>query len=102
MSGMAALRLGVLRLKSAAIICVASCLALLACQALRAAPFRNLAVRFTQPDGTQIELRGWGDEFYATFETISGYTVVFDATQKAYYYARLSVDGSQLISRTKR
>lgn len=83
-SGIAALRLGILRLKSATIICVPCCLALLACQALRAAPFRNLPTPFTQPDGTRIELRGWGDEFYAVFETTDGYTVVFDQGVKAY------------------
>lgn len=51
-----------------------------------AAPFAQ-KVPFTQPDGTQIELWGEGDEFHAVFESLEGYTVVFDPATKTYYYA---------------
>ncbi|MGA2091903.1 MAG: M6 family metalloprotease domain-containing protein [Sedimentisphaerales bacterium] len=62
-----------------------------------AAPFAK-KIPFTQPDGTEIELWGEGDEFYAVFETLDGYTVVFDPQTKAYHYAHLSADGNNLIS----
>ena len=62
-----------------------------------AAPFAK-KIPFTQPDGTKIELWGEGDEFYAVFETLDGYTVVFDPQTKAYHYAQRSADGNDLIS----
>ena len=43
------------------------------------------------------ELHGHGDEFSARFETLDGYTVIFDQKQKAYCFARQDADG-QLIS----
>jgi M6 family metalloprotease-like protein len=64
---------------------------------LWAAPFAE-QIPFTQPDGTAIELWGQGDEFYANFETLDGYTVVFDQRLMAYCYAQLSADTSQLLS----
>lgn len=67
--------------------------ALLICQAALAAPFRDLHVSFTQPDGTKIEVVGWGDEFYAVFETLDGYTVFFDPALKAYCFAQQGADG---------
>ena len=48
----------------------------------------------SQPDGTRIW--GEGDEFRAVFEH-QGYTVVWDEATKAYAYARLSADGTELI-----
>lgn len=53
---------------------------------------------FRQPDGTVIEVRVWGDEFYAVAETLDGYTLVQDPTTRAACYARLSADGSELVS----
>ncbi len=60
------------------------------------APFER-TVSFTQPNGTAIELWGKGDEFQAVFETLDGYTVVYAPESKAYYYAALSADGTDLI-----
>lgn len=61
---------------------------------LQAAPF-DQPIDFTQPDGARIELRGWGDEFHALFETRgTGFTVVFDPALRAYCFARLAADGS--------
>jgi|GEM_PF-576807 len=60
------------------------------------APFAE-KVPFTQPDGTQIVLWGQGDEFYAVFETLDGYTVVFNQQTRGYEYAQLSADGEQLV-----
>ena len=61
-----------------------------------AAPF-NKQISFQQPDGTTIQLHGWGDEFNAVFETQDGFTVVFDQSQRAYCFARQEASG-QLVS----
>ena len=61
------------------------------------APFAK-KIPFTQPDGTRIILWGQGDEFYAVFETLEGYTVVFNQQTKTYEYAQLSAGGGQLVS----
>lgn len=60
---------------------------------LRAAPFDE-RINFTQPDGKVIELHGWGDEFYAVFETLDGYTVCFDPARRGYCYAKVAEDGA--------
>jgi len=62
-----------------------------------AAPFDEI-ITFQQPDGTEIRLHGKGDEFYAEFTDLNGYTVVFDPATKTYYYAQLSSDGNDLIA----
>ena len=62
------------------------------------APMNGRASTFTQPDGTQISLRFYGDEFYARTETAEGYTVVFDPVTKSYAYASLSADGRTLVA----
>lgn len=62
-----------------------------------AAPFSTF-VQFTQPDNEQITLWGEGDEFHAVFETTTGYTVVFDPQQQAYFYATRAADGKRLLS----
>ena len=59
-------------------------------------PFRRRLFTFTQPDGTQIELLGSGDQNYATFETLDGYTVTKDPATGYYEVARVSTDGNRL------
>ncbi len=61
----------------------------------QAAPFAK-TISFTQPDGRGIALWGEGDDFHADFETLDGYTVVFDPGARAYVYAALSADGTEL------
>src|SRR5262245_24985863 len=55
-------------------------------------------IRYVQPDGTLIELRGEGNEYRAVYETIDGYTVIFVPESKAYYYANLSAAKDELVS----
>lgn len=62
----------------------------------QAAPFAK-TIRFTQPSGQKIVLWGEGDEFHADFETLDGYTVTFDLGIKAYVYAEVSADGTELL-----
>lgn len=61
-------------------------------------PIAGETMPFRQPDGTMVELRVWGDEFYAVAETLDGFTVVEDPTTRAACYAKLSADGTKLES----
>jgi len=40
--------------------------------------FAGKRFSFTQPDGTVLQVRGWGNQYHAAFETLDGYTVVRD------------------------
>jgi hypothetical protein len=51
---------------------------------------------FFNPDGSEIKVRGWGNQFAAVFETLDGYTVVKDPASGFFQYAVLSGDGSEL------
>jgi hypothetical protein len=43
-------------------------------------PFFGEEFTFTQPDGTRLAVRGWGDQHGAVFETLDGYTVTRDGS----------------------
>ncbi len=55
-------------------------------------PFQGRKLTFTQPDGTPLDVVGWGDQTEAVFETTGGYTIVPDA-DRVYRYAVLSPSG---------
>ncbi len=61
-----------------------------------ASPFISKTFTFTQPDGTQFQVRGWGDQHYAVFETLDGYTVTRNPATGFYEIAQVSNDGSML------
>lgn len=61
-------------------------------------PFHDKDFEFTQPDGTTLSVKGWGDQHYAVFETLDGFTIVQDPITRFYCYAKLSADGSSLES----
>ena len=61
-----------------------------------AARFDGQIFTFTQPDGTPIQLRGWGDQYYAVFETLDGYTVAKNPGTGYWEVARLAPDGNAL------
>ena len=89
--------------KSLAVGCRFAWLTLLACMLFcvttsSAAPMNGLESRYTQPDGTIITIKFFGDEFYARAETMDGYTIVFDPATKTYYFAALSPDGKEFVS----
>ena len=43
-----------------------------------------------QHSGDPVQLRIFGDEFYARYETLEGYSVVYDTTCRSYCYATLA------------
>ena len=51
-----------------------------------------------QPDGTEMPVRIWGDEFYRVVESLDGYTLVRDPESGETCFARVSRDGNRLIS----
>jgi M6 family metalloprotease-like protein len=59
-------------------------------------PFYGKEFTFTQPDGTEIKVKGWGDQHYAVFETLDGFTVVRDPISGFYQYAKLTQDGQDI------
>ena len=61
-------------------------------------PVHGMLFTFTQPDGTEVQVRVWGDEFHSVVETLDGFTVVQDPATGACCYAELSADGDELIS----
>ena len=63
-----------------------------------AAPMFGDAVELVQPDGTRLEVRAWGDEFYQVYETADGYTLVEDPKSRVWCYAQATLDGSELLS----
>jgi M6 family metalloprotease-like protein len=48
---------------------------------------------FTQPDGTQLEVRGWGDQYSAVFETLDGFTLTENPVTGFYEVAQIAADG---------
>jgi M6 family metalloprotease-like protein len=61
-------------------------------------PFIDEEFTFTNPDGSTIRVQGSGNQYYAVFETLDGYTVVRDPDTGFYKYATLSTDKNQLVS----
>jgi M6 family metalloprotease-like protein len=65
-------------------------------------PPEGLSSEWVQPDGRVLQLKMYGDEFYARTETAEGYTVLFSATDNTYYYAEPETNGRSLRrSRTR-
>jgi M6 family metalloprotease-like protein len=60
-------------------------------------PFSDKEFTFTNPDGSEVRVRGWGNQFAAVFETLDGYTVVQDPQSGFYHYASLSADKTSLV-----
>lgn len=61
------------------------------------APFINKEFTFTNPDGSTFQVRGSGNQYYAVFETLDGFTIVKDPATGFYKYARLSDDQNELV-----
>src|SRR5438128_182096 len=50
-------------------------------------PFYGKEFSFTQPDGSKIDVKGWGDQHHAVFETLDGYTLAKDPVTGFYQFA---------------
>jgi len=62
-----------------------------------AAPFAEWFDVHTS-SGTTVRVWGEGDEYSAAFESEAGYTILYDSSRKAYFYAVQEADGSLVIS----
>jgi M6 family metalloprotease-like protein len=60
------------------------------------APFHGKAFTFTQPDGTPLQVRGWGDEHNARFETLDGFPVIQNPETGFYEYAAINREGTEV------
>lgn len=61
----------------------------------------GMEIEWTQPDGSTISLRVFGDEFYGRTETLDGFTVVFDPATKTCHHAIMSPDRNEFASTGK-
>jgi M6 family metalloprotease-like protein len=52
-------------------------------------PFFGQEFTFTQPDGTRLPVRGWGDQHHAVFETLDGYSITKNPVSGFYEYATI-------------
>lgn len=59
-------------------------------------PFAGKIFTFTNPDGSAIQVRGWGNQYAARFETLDGFTVVKNPETGYFQYARLTDDKAAL------
>jgi M6 family metalloprotease-like protein len=60
-------------------------------------PFLEEEFTFTHPDGNTFQVRGSGNQHYAVFETLDGYTITKDPETGDYQYAGLSADKNDLV-----
>jgi hypothetical protein len=67
---------------------------------LYAAPFKNMPVYFTQPDGTQYHCFASGDEYYHYLHDGNGF-VIIQNQDGWFYYATHDANGEQVASRYK-
>jgi M6 family metalloprotease-like protein len=65
---------------------------------LQAAPYHGQIKSFKQPDGTTVDVKLFGNEYYMRAEGLDGYTLIRDKKTNWICYATLSSDESELIS----
>ncbi len=63
-----------------------------------AAPYFGQTMSFKQPDGTTVEVKLFGNEYYMRGEGLDGYTLVRDKNTHWICYATLSQDETELVS----
>ena len=78
--------------------CWAALLAMTGAPDAVGAPIFGEVFSHRQPDGTSVDVRIWGDEFYRVVESLDGYTLVPDPETGMACYATLSPDGDELVS----
>ncbi|MCX7747933.1 MAG: M6 family metalloprotease domain-containing protein [Clostridia bacterium] len=63
-----------------------------------AVPYNGNILEVKQPDGSKVQVKMWGDEFYQEVESLDGFALCFDNKSNTICYADLNKDGSELIS----
>ncbi len=66
------------------------------------APMWGETMLVKQPDGTKVEVKIFGDEYYRRIEGLDGYTLIKDKKTKWICYADLSTNGEDFISTGKK
>jgi M6 family metalloprotease-like protein len=67
-------------------------------QVLTASVFNGQIMSFQQPDGSSVDVKLYGTEYYMRGEGLDGYTVVRDKKTNWICYATIAKDGSELVS----
>lgn len=73
-------------------------LCLMSATELFAAPYNGNIKQFKQPDGTVVDVKLFGTEFYMRAESVDGYTLIRDKQTKWICYAILNADSTELVS----
>jgi M6 family metalloprotease-like protein len=60
-------------------------------------PYSGKQFTFFQPDGTPLWVKGWGNQYYAVFEALNGYTLVKNPVTGFYVYAKDNLAGEDLL-----
>ena len=63
-----------------------------------ASVFNGKIQSFKQPDGTNVDVKLFGTEYYMRAEGLDGYTLIRDEATKYICYAKLSAEGNKLLS----
>jgi M6 family metalloprotease-like protein len=69
---------------------------------MNAAPYNGNIMQFRQPDGSSVDVKLYGTEYYMRAEGLDGYTLVRDKSSGWICYAALSTDGFTLVSTGKK
>jgi M6 family metalloprotease-like protein len=84
---------GYFRLSLLALVCLGA-----GARPIAAAPHTGEIMSMEQPDGSQVDVRLFGDEFYVRGEGVDGFTVMRDPHTGAICYAVLNADGTEWLS----
>ncbi len=68
------------------------------CAVVNAVPYHGSIKQFKQPNGTLVDVKLFGTEFYMRAESLDGYTLIRDKKTNWICYAELSQDSSELVS----
>jgi M6 family metalloprotease-like protein len=79
-------------------LCMAYLIVLLTAVTATGHPVFGEQWKLRQPDGTLVDVKIWGDEFYQVVESLDGYTLTRDPSTMVICYARLAPGGNSLES----
>ncbi|HEY1039010.1 MAG TPA: M6 family metalloprotease domain-containing protein [Bacteroidia bacterium] len=63
-----------------------------------AGAYNGNIMSFKQPDGSKVDVKLYGNEYYMRAESLDGYTLIRDKTSKWICYAKLAKDNNELMS----